>query len=181
MIQGYYHKIFRWYRWLNSRNIRPHLRKKNFKLLKYFKIYSNLSSPSATSYSVQNVVFNNLPEALTSAKAALFDSGVGGGGGGGVSPYHRLLGIYTKVIRMFSWTNLHPSPLVYSWALVQQQMQFRYFQNWISTNLGCFLKSVECYERFVAFLQQIKPRRDISITSQVTKCSSFQQTQYFLW
>lgn len=81
MIQGYCHKIFRWYRWLNSRNIRPHLRKKNFKLLKYFKIYSNLSSPSATSYSVQNVVFNNLPEALTSAKAALFDSGVGGGGG----------------------------------------------------------------------------------------------------
>ena len=106
MIQGYCHKIFRWYRWLNSRNIRPHLREKIFKLLKCFKIYSNLSSPFATSYSVQNAVFNNLPEALTSAKAALFDSGVGGGGG--VSPYHRLLGIYTKVIRMFSWTNLHP-------------------------------------------------------------------------
>ena len=82
MIQGYCHKIFRRYRWLNSRNIRPHLRKKKFKLIKYFKIYSNLSSPFATSYSVQNAVFNNLPEALTSAKAALFDNGVKGGGGG---------------------------------------------------------------------------------------------------
>ena len=36
---------------------------KKFKLIKYFKIYSNLSSPFATSYSVQNAVFNNLPEA----------------------------------------------------------------------------------------------------------------------
>ena len=88
-------------------------KEKKFKLIKYFKIYSNLSSPFATSYSVQNAVFNNLPEALTSAKAALFDNGVGGGG---FPPYHRLLGIYTEVIRMFSWTNLHPSPLVYSWA-----------------------------------------------------------------
>ena len=38
-------------------------KKKRFKLIKYFKIYSNLSSPFATSYSVQNAVFNNLPEA----------------------------------------------------------------------------------------------------------------------
>ena len=56
-------------------------KEKNFKLVKYFKIYLNLSSPFATSYSVQNAVFNNLPEASTRAKAALFDNGVGGGGG----------------------------------------------------------------------------------------------------
>ena len=38
-------------------------KEKRFKLIKYFKIYWNLSSPFATSYSVQNAVFNNLPEA----------------------------------------------------------------------------------------------------------------------